>query len=190
MATGIPIRSRPVTFPRRVMPICGALGAIRASVSSGEIIRCVPRLNNFRTEPSSPSARPTMFEDCTDYGNAREVSCGCNEIIFRFPSGAVSFVLISSPIRMRRRHRLRRSWSRSEQKPTAPCHLHPARVFSNAPPRAYRPSAILRTRLRLGKSRHFRHQAEAQLHPIWKAIVRTGLVSTLAASVDPPGHSR
>ena len=67
----------------------------------------------------------------------------------------MSFLWVSSPIRTRRRHRLRRSWSRSEQKPTAPCHLHPARAFSDVALRAYLLSAILRTRFRLGK-RSFR----------------------------------
>src|SRR5580704_18829293 len=55
MYTGIPTRSNPVTFARRVIPRDGRKGLIRAQVVSGETVLCVPSKcvftdSDFRSE--------------------------------------------------------------------------------------------------------------------------------------------
>ena len=44
ITTGMPMRSSPVTFAMRVMPMFGSSGRSRASVSSGAQMRCVPNV--------------------------------------------------------------------------------------------------------------------------------------------------
>src|SRR5262245_49669807 len=66
MTTGMPISSSPVTLPTRVIPIWRASGATRAAVSSGGLVRCVPRLNNFGARPSLALANARICVSSSD----------------------------------------------------------------------------------------------------------------------------
>ena len=73
ITTGMPTESNPVTLATRVIPITGARGSARFSVSSRLADRCVPRRKTF-------SVTPIKIRFRTGLGRSQHSSRRCVEI--------------------------------------------------------------------------------------------------------------